>query len=990
MIFSLLGDVTAEKDGIRVVLPAGKLRAVLAALLLNANKIVSKEALLRAVWGADPPDPIQLQKHISKIRGLFDWDDQTGPLRTHLNVGYELKVAPDDLDMLVFDQLVAGAYSGDDAGRLESLRTALRLWHDARPLANLPEDLFRVEVDNLQNRRRRAATHLFALELARGGADRILDEIRVVAALFPADRELCRQLMAAAYRCGNTQEATDTFERYRDVVDKPDPSLRQLAYAMVRGDVEAVEAAIPYGPSPAVSSLVPRQLPTDPALVGRDPLTAETTWYVTRDRDRVRATPVVVIVGPGGIGKTALAVHAANACQEDFPDGQLYAEMRGTAGPPVPSSEIIAQFLRAFGVGVPEAQAERVTTYRSLLAERRVLIVLDDATNDAEVAELVPGGRGCAVIVTSRGRLPAIENCHHPAPLGPLTDRDATGLFLRTVRGSRIDLTAEMDAVARVVGLCAGLPLALRVAAALRVESHPRPTRELADLLERHGTDGLVYGELSVARTIGAGFDRLPDDGCRRLFLGLGLLRIPGFGRWTAAALMPPDTGDPAASLSRLTAVHLVEPAGAGPRYQLHDLTRDYAARRARTEFAADEVAAIPERAYQGLLTLLRRAHAGLYGGDYELVHSAVPDWAVPPAVAAEVSDDPVAWFDSVRVDVRAAVEHCAELGLTGICWDLAVSAHEFYTIGGHFDDWYVTHRVALDACRRAGDGRGEGILLACLGQPALVASRPAEAVSGVAELRRAVNLLAAAGDRHGTAIAMRTLANALRRGGRLAEPLALFHEALEGYRTAGDEVGQHQTARFIGQTYLDQGRLDDALHNLVQARSLARRLRNERLVAQSCYWIGLALIEAGRDTEAEAACGETYRLFADVPGVGHAYGSHGLGEVALRQGRRADAERWFDMAVELARVGGDAVLEGRVRLSQARLYQAQDMPAEATAVLRDAVAVFAAVDATYLRIRALAALGDEEQVEELYRIGGVPEADQIHRRFRWCASTAG
>jgi predicted ATPase len=270
---------------------------------------------------------------------------------------------------------------------------------------------------------------------------------------------------------------------------------------------------------------VPRQLPPAADLVGRVEATAEAARLL-RQVSR-QAAPVVVISGPCGIGKTAVALRTAHAASGRYPDGQLYMELHGTEASTIDTSEILAQFLRALGVPrVPETKAERLSVYRTLLADRRVLVVLDDAADGAQVGELVPANPQCAVLVTARRRLPEISGAHHIAPLGPLEQADAVELFCGTARSACVDVTDDPAAVARVVQLCGGLPLALRIAAALRVRDHPRPTTELADRLTRQGPAGFVHGELNVARTIGVGFERL-DAGARELFLTLGLLPQP-------------------------------------------------------------------------------------------------------------------------------------------------------------------------------------------------------------------------------------------------------------------------------------------------------------------------------------------------------------------------------------------------------------------------------------------------------------------------------
>ena len=306
-------------------------------------------------------------------------------------------------------------------------------------------------------------------------------------------------------------------------------------------------------------------------------------------------------------------------------------------------------------------------------------------------------------------------------------------------------------------------------------------------------------------------------------------------------------------------------------------------------------------------------------------MHSDVAGWDAPPEALAEVDADPLGWFDKERPNIRAAVEHCAELGLAGICWDLAVSSHEFYTLREYFDDWYATHAVALAACRRGGDRHGEGIVLTCRNQPALVASRRADgAAAGLAELERAVELLAGCGDQHGQAIARRTLANALRRQGHLTRPLALFTEALAGYTASGDTVGQWLTLRFIGHAYLDRGDHEAALAMLEQAQVVADELGGGRLIAQTRYWIGQVCLAMGDTDGAQAAFDVVSDVFYQAGGVGRAYAVHGMGEVAWRRGAYAAAESFLAEALSLVTDGTDAILESRVWLSVAALHQAQ------------------------------------------------------------------
>jgi tetratricopeptide (TPR) repeat protein len=704
----------------------------------------------------------------------------------------------------------------------------------------------------------------------------------------------------------------------------------------------------------------------------------------------------VVVSGPAGIGKTALAVHVAHLVRDHYPDGQLYVELRGTSGQPVDTAEVLAQLLRAFGVSkVPETRPERVALYRSLTAQRHLLVVLDDACGEGQVRDLVPANPGCGVLVTARRRLPDIDGAHHLPALEPLQARPATELFRRVARRSGVDPQAEPDATRRIVELCDGLPLALVIAGALRARDHGRSTAELAERLAHQSPDAFVYGERSVERSIGAGLDRL-DDHARLLFLGLGLVRLADFGLWTAAAVLDGTGADPAESLLRLAGWNLLQPAGSGMRYRFHDLTREYARRRAESRYpSAEEQRAIQTRVYRGLLSLVRRAHRGIYNGDFEVVHGTEPDWDAPPGVLTDLTQAPLAWFETERPNIRAAVAHTARLGLTEMCWDLAVSAHEFYTVRGYFDDWYATHQVALAACRRAGNLRGEAAVLAILGQPTLVASRSG-GVPGPDDLRYAVEVFTRYGDRHGQAIALRALANNLHRRGQHEAALATFTEALDHYVACGDTFGRWQTLRYIGQTHLDMGHHEQALSVLERAEEAARRSRQPRLAAQIRYWVGQARLALGDMVRARADFESVLDAIDGAEDTGRAYVTFGLGEAARLAGDHTDAGRHLTTAAELAHEAADAVLEGRVHRSLADLYDGRRQVRLQIGALNRAVACFSGCDAAYLHAEALAALGDAyatrgavadaraawTEARWLYTSMGLPEADELRRKI--------
>ena len=252
MIYRLLGELEIGEDGRLLHLPGGPTLIVLAALLVNANRRMSKTELIRAAWGSDDVEEAQLYKRVKAVRDLLAEMGHGDHLKTHPRFGYELRVADDDVDALLFRRLVLAA---DEAGadqrtedEIGHLRHALRLWRGPHPLSNVPSDAFRQEVVALEQRHKRAAVRLFDLELARGQHERILGELMLIARCYPADRRLCEQLMLAEYRCGHLADVASAYERYRETLatetgGAPDALLRALHFAVARGDAEAIAAA---------------------------------------------------------------------------------------------------------------------------------------------------------------------------------------------------------------------------------------------------------------------------------------------------------------------------------------------------------------------------------------------------------------------------------------------------------------------------------------------------------------------------------------------------------------------------------------------------------------------------------------------------------------------------------------------------------------------------------------------------------------------------
>jgi tetratricopeptide (TPR) repeat protein/DNA-binding SARP family transcriptional activator len=1012
VIFRILGELVIEADGPPVPLPSGYALRVLVGLLLNANRQVSIAELIEAAEGDRRVSSAQLHSAVHAVRRLLAKVGREDSLRTQRRVGYRLELQADDLDSLQFTSLVQEAEEIGMARRYEDeialLWRAIGLWRGQHPASNAPGHGWPDSADALIQRRRRAATRLFQLEMSRGNYAKILGGLELMTRYHPADGPLHRERMISLYRSGSAAETVGVFDEYREAVRLltgrlPDRADHVLAYAISNRDdevVAATEARITGRDTRAGEELgrVPKQVPKAPArFIGRTNLVEELHWLLNQRTPPT--TPVLLISGPAGIGKTALMRHAAHAAAKNYPDGQLHVELRGTVGPAADLDEVLAGFLRAFGVSlVPETTAERLATYLTLTADRRILILLDDAASGDQIRELIPANPHCAVMVTSRRRLSGLDGAHPVAPLTALPLPVAIEMFESLVTRSSLVARGDTGAIERLVSLCVGLPLAIRIVATLRDRDTVRSTDELARRLAQQGFEGFADGQ-DVGRAIGASFDSLSPD-AKQLFLRLGLCRLPEFGFWTAAALLAGTDLDPADALSSLAEYSMVdsvespEPMASSPRYNFHDLTQEYAYHRALEEYPEDERLVLVRQVSTALLGLLRYVHRSLCGGDFEVVDSDIPTWDAPHEVLGDIDEAPLAWFRRERLNIRTAVEQCAGLGLTQLCWDLAFSTHECYTLEGYFKDWLETHTTALRACRSSGDRRGEAVILVGLGQPALVASRPSGSLATLADLQHAIDLLVEAEDNHGLAIAKRTLANALRRQGQLARPLALFEEALAHYESSSDVLGRWQTLRYIGHTHLDRNDPHQALVLLERALEVATtEVMTERSIAQTKYWMGQAYLALDDLEAAQAAFSAVLDMFPEPVGSGHAYAMHGLGDVARREGELDRAADHLALAVRLAHEAADGTLEGRAAISLAGLRLALNDPAGEIAKLEHAARCFAAADAIYQQMATLvvlsraharfgndsAATGVRRHARQLYAAMNLPPEDRIH-----------
>ncbi|MBW5420662.1 AfsR family transcriptional regulator [Streptomyces sp. BG9H] len=504
----ILGPTEMLAEGVPVPLTAAKLRTVLVALLLSPDHFVSDAWLSELLWGPRPPATAaaQLYTYISRLRGCG-----APGLRVRRRLrGYHLDIGTADFDWQLFrraaergrESLRKGQY-GTAATQLTS---ALGLWRGPA-LSDVTEALHAAELPRLEESRLAVLEDRVEADLALGRHARILPELVGLVAEHPLRESLRGQLMTALYLCGRPADALNVYEQGRRILKTelgidPGPTLRRIHRAVLLESLPGPGRGQPRDEAGPTGSpwdgLVPAMLPMDVAdLAGR---TDELARTLTTLRGRPEPARGVVLTGPAGTGKSALAVRAAHACRSDFPHGQLYIDLRAHDGAPKEPMEVLGGFLRALFPGcrtLPETLDERVQLYRSLLARRRVLVVLDNAADDRQVRPLLPGGDHSRAVVTSRHPMASLEGLR-AVRLGRLDRTAGEALLAGAVGHSRV--RAEPEAVARVVELCDGLPLALRVCAE-RLMTHPH--WRVADLVDRLlGEDGrldlLCEGSLDV------------------------------------------------------------------------------------------------------------------------------------------------------------------------------------------------------------------------------------------------------------------------------------------------------------------------------------------------------------------------------------------------------------------------------------------------------------------------------------------------------------
>ncbi|MGW5740800.1 BTAD domain-containing putative transcriptional regulator [Amycolatopsis sp. NPDC003861] len=607
MHFRVLGPLEVSTNGGQLSF-SPRQRVVLSMLLLEPNRVVAVERLVDAVWDTDPPSTAreQIQICVSAIRRTLLGADSPGTIVTRAP-GYSIECTDEHLDLLEFDRLVASARQASGQHRpadavAEFLR-ALALWRGA-PLAGVTSELVGSIGTLLAERRLGVVEECVAVRLHLGHEHELVSELHELVLAHPFRERLRAHLMVALHRAGRRAEALETYRVGRRLlVEKlglePGEELRAIEHAILAGDTKAVAGAPPTTEPVIDTTTVPTLLPADIGdFVGRHDALRQTRNALCRNRSgNSHAVRIALVTGRPWIGKTTLAVHAAHACAEQFPDGQLFARLDGGTSRPRAAGDVLARFLGALGVpesAIPEGTEARAEMYRDRVGDRRVLVVLDDAASEQQVFPLLPGSPSCAVLVTSRTRLAGLPGAT-PVGVGALGPPEAVELVTEVIGRNRA--AVESGDVAALVEVCSGEPLALRLAA---VQLAGRPHWRVRTLVSRlaeeeRRLDALSHGRLDMVATVGEVYKCLSPSG-QRLIRRIGVLGASAFVGTMCAPLLETDADAAEDALTELVDAGLLdaERVDNGPVvFHLRGLLWVLARRLARDEPTADRAATL-------------------------------------------------------------------------------------------------------------------------------------------------------------------------------------------------------------------------------------------------------------------------------------------------------------------------------------------------------------------------------------------------------------
>ena len=864
MEFRLLGPVEIRAAGRLLDAGHGRQRAVLAVLLLELGKVVPAEVLIERVWDQDPPNSVRsvLYRYVARLKAVLAAAADAGVSLSRRADGYQLRADLERLDVFRFRALAAHAAAARDDSRAAGLLgDALGLWHGPA-LTGLRGRWLDGKRDALERERAAAALDLTDIRLRLGEHAVLISELARQAGAAPADERLIGQLMLALHRSGQQAEALRWFERTRQhLADElgadPGPQLQALHRQILGAQSALTLTQAPGALGGWAAGLVPRQLPAGvPDFIGRaGELAALTQILDEASRDSSPGTVVIsAIGGTAGVGKTALALHWAHQVASRFPDGQLHVNLRGfdPSGTPAAPEAAIRGFLDALGVPpgqVPPGPQAQAALYRSLLADRRMLIVADNARDEQQVRPLLPASPGSLVLVTSRSQLDGLGAADGARLISLDVLGHAEALHMLTARLGTARAATQPGAVGQIARLCACLPLALAVAAARAAARPGFPLAALAgELADSAGRlDALDAGDPgSSVRAVFSWSTRQLTSEAARMFRLLAIHPGPDITVPAAASLAATAEADARLLLRELDRAHLIV-EHVPDRYAFHDLLRAYAAEQAdHTDSQADRAAATSRMLDHYLHTAAGAAL--LLDPAMEPVVLAPPRPGAAPGQPAD-HRQALAWFEAERQVLLAAVSLAAESRFDSHAWQLPWAMVPFLHARGHWQEWAATLRLALAAATRLGDTAAQAVCSRLLANACTDLGDHDQARGHFAS---SLTLYQRLGNRLGEAKVQQSLGFAAGRQGRYADALGHDEQALRLYRAIGDNASEADALNAVGWYHGLLGDYQQARAFCRQALTLSAEIGDRRL--EGAAWDSLGYTEHHLGNLAEAA----------------------------------------------------------------------------------------------------------------------------------------
>lgn len=954
MRFRVLGQLCLWNGTGWAPVRAAQQRQVLAVLLAEPRLTVSATQLVDELWGDSPPRTAvnTIQGYVMRLRRALGGD--AGAELVTRDRGYQLLVADEQVDSRLFEQLVDAGHRNLAAGRMDAavgqLKAGLALWRGPA-LDDVPASpAVTAEAARLEQRRLTALAARLGADLALGRHADVVDELQGLVEMHPLREELRAHLMMALYRCGRRADALAVYREGRAVLVaelgmEPGPALRKLEAAVLADEPSLTLATETVVAQP--HRIVPAQIPAGArGFTGRE--------------EQIRAldepgVAVSLISGMAGVGKTALAAHWAHRVRDRFGDGQLYVNLRGNSGgPALRPIEALAQVLHSLGVAaerVPVDLDEAAALYRSMLADRRMLIVLDDANHPDQVRPLLPGVPGCLVLVTSRGVLAGLvaRDGAHSTRIDVLAADEAVRLLVHLLGTRRA--AEEPDAVAELASLCAYLPLALRIAAANLIADPGESIGAYAKRLRVGNRLAALEVEGDAQAAVRASFDlsyaALPAP-ARRLFRLIG--SVPGTDVTAASAAAVAGITDAEAEslLSLLTTWHLLDEHTSG-RYRCHDLLRLYAAERSQVHDIPQDRYDAVDRLHDWYLRTVDSAAQLLYP---QMLRLTLP--AGPEAQDFGAHGKALEWLDSERPNLVAMITDAAGRRPRPVIWQLADALRGYFWLRMYTVDWLTVASAGLSTAEAAGDSRAKVVALLSLADAHFRQGKHQQAVEFS---RRALEIARQADWPEAQAAALGNLANLHMESGRPREAAELHREALASNRRTGRRTAQANNLSNLGLVYRHMGDLRQALATYHEALAVNRELGSPHAAAVTLGNLGGVLHDLGRFAEAMSHLEEALAMHREVGDRGAEADARGdLAAVYRDGGHYGVALDHAHAALALARDSGDAYSEADALCTLGLTYHRLGNPAQA--VEHHVCALDLARDTAYCHAETRARIG--------------------------------